>query len=51
MKHLYREYSRNNLLVNVTRLKMYFSDGGQVCDLAYEMFDCVSDKIDQVSIC
>nr|ALS31064.1 odorant-binding protein [Phenacoccus solenopsis] len=22
-------------------------DGGQICDLAYEMFDCVSDKIDQ----
>lgn len=26
----------------------FVTDGGQICDLAYEMFDCVSDKIDQV---
>lgn len=25
-------------------------DDGQTCDLAYEMFECVSEKIDEVCI-
>lgn len=27
-----------------------FLDDGQTCDLAYEMFECVSQKIDEVCI-
>ncbi len=42
----------NCQIFSTCRIRAFNSlaDGGQICDLAYEMFDCVSDKIDQVSI-